>query len=815
MTALQLALLPLIAGTLWYGLGGFVSRVAAGKPGGPISRVLWIPIGLGVSMFVTDGVSRLGIVLPFNAIIVVALALAGFWLQRRHLIADRRTAAWALAGVAPIAAAFGAITLTTGAVISGYLIDTNTGVHALGADYLLHHGSFDSIVPVTSDEAMITRFFVISSYPSGTHAIFGLLGALSGLPLLWVSTPLMGIALAATALASFAAARALGTSRLPATFAAVLASCGALALAFALTGQLKEIVVMPVLIAATAVALAPRSIGDRRAQAVVTAVICAGLYSALGIPGLAWAVPLALFVALRAVFETDLDGRTDLRSGLITLGLTAVIGAVLVAPLLPALADQLGLARSLSSSNAALAADPGNLLMPISKDHALGVWIAADHRINPTSPGRTGLLGGIVALLALAGLVSLARARRGWELLWVGGMLMLWMVLTARGTMWLDSKLVMLYGPVVAIVAARGLWELSTFAGTRLRPDPALAAVLMIGPIAGLALSGEALLQHTGTSTKGRFDELATIDKRFSGKGPVLLTEFDEYANYTLRGVGVSAPGLVEKGGLSGVVRDGEGVGYGRSADVGLLPDSDLEKFPLVATLDSPLRSSPGSAWDKVFDGTYLDVWQRDDARQERVVRHISVTGKEGQAFGTPRCDDVTSAAASAKRAGAQLVVRQQAGQTLQLPVRESRLTFDWQQQFAGSGSVSGDGRLVVTIPSAARGADRQLWLEGVVGRPLRVMNGADRQELGILPRRSGGDGNVVGPVTVPAGTEEVHVEAIQRQLRVGDKTPTVMRRFVLTPAGSPEVVTIDPDEARERLCGGSVSVDWIDVVRR
>jgi len=179
--------------------------------------------------------------------------------------------------VGPVLAAFLGAVILAGPTITGYLADTNTGVHSLGADYLLHHGgSFNAIQPITTDRAMIVRFFVQASYPSGAHALFGLLGALSGASLLWVSTPMMGLCLAVAALTLSHTARRIGVGPVLAAFGGIIVSCGALTFSFGLASELKEIVTLPILIGLTACAVDPLALLRPRALIVVAAGALAG-----------------------------------------------------------------------------------------------------------------------------------------------------------------------------------------------------------------------------------------------------------------------------------------------------------------------------------------------------------------------------------------------------------------------------------------------------------------------------------------------------------------------------------------------------------
>ncbi|MDO9356591.1 MAG: hypothetical protein Q7T55_23030 [Solirubrobacteraceae bacterium] len=806
MTTVQLAIfVPLVAGLLWFGLGALVNHLASGGDDERrLPRLLWPVLGFAASIVLANGISRLGIVLPFNAIIIVALALAGFWLERRHLLPTPKQAGLALVTAGPIVVAFSGAILLAGPTITGYLLDSNTGVHSLGADYLLHHGGDFAAIPRTStDNAMIAQFFVDSSYPSGAHAIYGLLGALTGASLTFVSTPMMGICLAVAGLATAAAARRLDVPPLIAALTGFLVTCGALVFAFGLSSEIKEVVTLPLLAGMTAFAVDPEALRRPRAIIVVGAVFGAALYSVLGVAAAAWAAPLVVFLVLRALV-VPAEGR-DLLGAVRTLGLTAVLGLVLIGPLLPGLADQLQLANNLSASNATLAADPGNLLGPIHKTQALGTWLSSDHRTDPGDRDTTYGIIGITWLLVGAGAFAILRERRWSAALWLAGLVVLWYVLTARGTLWLDSKLVMLSSLTLMLLVGKGVAALASG-----QPRPAVRVALgvaLLGPVGyGVLTSDQMLYASTTTASEERYAELESYDREFKGQGPAFFTEFDEYAMYTLRNLHFVSTGYGDQT-EKPVVEDGPGSAYGQSVDVDRLDVDDLRRFKILITLRSPGRSDPGTDWTRVRQGKFFDVWKRDPAKTERVLRHVSVGSA---AVGKPKCEAITSAAALAEREGAKLVARVASGRTVVSEPDDEKMTPNWQISWRGYKAVSGGGSVPVPIPSDARGQDRSFWISGTVGRPLQLTT-EDGRVLGTFDRLAAGDGNVVGPVTVPAGTGKVIVRSTGRQIRPGDKAPSVLRYFLLAPVDQPVLKTVDPDDAR-LLC--SEQLDWVEVVK-
>lgn len=808
MTTVQLAIfVPLVAGLLSFGLGALVSHLASGGSDAEtrIPRLLWPVLGFAAIIVLTNGVSHLGIVLPFNAIIVVGLGLAGLFLERRALLPSFKQAGLAVITAGPVLVAFSGAILLAGPTITGYLLDSNTGVHSLGADYLLHHGGdFASIPRTSTDAAMVTRFFVDSTYPSGAHALYGLLGSLTGSSLTFVSTPLMGACLAVAALSTAAAARALKVPPLIAAITGFLVSCGALTFAFALSSELKEVVTLPLLAGMTAFALDGRAARTPRQALVVVALLGAAMYSVIGLSCAAWVGPFAILMVARLHLfgpERSIKGAAK------TLGLLVALGLLLIAPLLPGLADQLQLARALSETNASLAADPGNLIGPIHKTQALGIWIGPDHRGAAEDVIYTYGLIAIAWLLVGAGVYGLLRQRQWWPAIWLGVLVALWYLLTARGTLWLDSKLVMLSGITLMLLVAVGVTTLA--ADRRKQGVSVLLAVGLIGPVvAGVILSDYALYESTTTASNERFEELAAIDEKYAGKGPAYFTEFDEYAMYTMRNMHFVGSGYADNI-PHPVVKGDPGVPYGSSTDSDRITTAELQRYPLLVSLRSPQRSAPGSDWDLADQGRFFDVWKRVPARSAKIVRHIPVG--QGQAFDKPKCSAVTAAAALARRENATLVARVAAGPSYTVSLDPATMTPNWAASYAATLGIRRDGRIVQRVPRAARTREQAMYVVGAVGRPLAVKT-EDGRLLGTFERLAAGDGSVSGPVMIPAGQRNLLIESTKRQLRPGTNSPTVARNFIFAPPQEPTLKTVAPADARS-LC--SETLDWIDVVAK
>ena len=123
---------------------------------------------------------------------------------------------------------------------------------------------------------------------------------------------------------------------------------------------------------------------------------------------------------------------------------------------------------------------------------------------------------------------------------------------TRNGSPWADAKALAIASPAVLLMAALGPLALEA-RGARLEAL-GLAAVLVIG-----VLASNAFVYHdVSLAPRERLAELDTVAERTAGRGPLLYTEFEEFAKHFLRDsdpVGASEAFTVS--GLTPVTRDG------------------------------------------------------------------------------------------------------------------------------------------------------------------------------------------------------------------------------------------------------------------
>ena len=139
------------------------------------------------------------------------------------------------------------------------------------------------------------------------------------------------------------------------------------------------------------------------------------------------------------------------------------------------------------------------------------------------------------------------------------------------------------------------------------------AGVLALVITAGVLASDELQYNSAGLAPTARYEELAKVDRAFAGKGPALLTDFDEYSLYSLRDLDVGAPDFIypaarlERGraGLrQAVLTRSDRTGRARQLPADRRPPRPLRATPaarlparvaghLLRGLEAPRRSAP------------------------------------------------------------------------------------------------------------------------------------------------------------------------------------------------------------------------------
>jgi hypothetical protein len=236
-----------------------------------------------------------------------------------------------------------------------------------------------------------------------------------------------------------------------------------------------------------------------------------------------------------------LAGRQSGRRALQLVGAGMIAGLVFALPTWADASGSLQVARSIASTS-----NPGNLNTPLRSTQVFGTWLRASYKQLPVGSDLT--LTNVIILITLvaclAGAVQIVRSRQYALAGWLAAMLAVWLAFSVFATTWVDAKALMLTSPVVVLIAWGGVAALLRASASvrMLRPAAALLALALAGGV----FASDAIQYHgSNLAPTARYEEMASVNARFSGRGPTLFTDFDEYALYELRDLGVGGPDFI------------------------------------------------------------------------------------------------------------------------------------------------------------------------------------------------------------------------------------------------------------------------------
>jgi hypothetical protein len=704
---------PAVLAVLCLGGGLLVDRCG----GGGLPGVLLPAVGLAGLIAVSQLTTDLPASAPATPYAIVAVALAGFGLgvpRLRALVGG--TPDWAAKLGLPIAVYIVAIAPVLFAgrpTFSSYGLLPDSAVHMIGADFLIHHGrDYAHLDPANSYGQYIKAYFA-TSYPSGADTVFGGTAPLLRLPLIWAFQPFNAFVLATAAGPAWLLARALGLRGWWAALAGLTATVPALVYGYELVASIKEITALPLILTMGALVVARRWLDGPIVRVIPFAVVVAGGVSALGVAFGAW-VLVAVVVAVVQLLAAAADSRQLTRS-LSLAGVAAVVALACAWPTWYELSGSLNVAENIAGTT-----NPGNLVRPLDIAQIAGSWFSRAYTSVPQGSDLllTTLLVGITAAAAVLGAIHLIRIRAHALAAWFGLMLAVWLALTAYGATWTDAKILMLTSPVVVLLAWGGV---AAVRASRLRLAGLIAAPALALLLAGGILFSDAVQYHdTPLAPTARYDELASLNSVFAGRGPALFTDFDEWSLYELRSVDIGGPDFVYRPlGLQGVVRY-----HGDPVDLDRVPPNALLAYPLIITRRDPTVSRPPSAYGLLWQGNYYEVWSRLPGAPAALAHigrspHLPVT-----------CAQIGAVAAIARRAGVDLV----AARVVDRVNVDTLSAKDLRQpggSFASSFEMPGTGTW-------------ELWLKGELMSAIRVT--IDGRPLATIEGQV--SGNAINPST-------------------------------------------------------------------
>lgn len=804
-------LFPITLALFALGSGLLLERVA----GIHLPRALILPAGFAALMVTADLLTSSARLADLALPVIAVLAAAGVVVGRRRLRPALRNA-WAVAAAVGVFAVFGAPVFLSGEPsFAGSLVLPDTSNQFALAQRLPKAGHEFQSLPPSSYRRTLEKYFV-SHYPVGPQATLGVLSPVGALDLPWLYQPFLSFMAAMTALALYSLLTPWIARRPLRAAAAFLDAQPALVLSYALQGSIKEVAaVASICLGAALIAAAISKRWPARAL-VVVAVATAAMFVAVGPVALAYFGPMVAIVGAVWVWRV---ARAPGRSELAWAGGALLAAAALAYPVLS------GASIAYTAQKDALigAGDLGHLARPLELGQAAGVWLGGDYRYPPESSSLTYVLIGVVAAAALLGLGWALRRRALGPLMLILTLVSVSAYLLRLGSPYANAKVLMILSPAVLLAAVLGAVAL---ADARRRVGATLLAIVL----AAAVLGSNALAYHGVQSAPyHRYRELLNINERFGGKGPTLLSEYDEYAGFLLRNTRPYAEPEQNPDYAGEPARHPSGLrdpnhrpSVKSSLDIDDLQPQFVQSLPTLVLRRSPTVSRPPANFRRVFAGRYYDVWRRERGAGAPEVRaHLALGADVFSPGGVPRCRDVRYLALTARRIGGELAYVERPKLAMfdpLIPLLQRQAPTRWFRYGAYPHAIVPDGQGDLQGPvRLPQGGRLRLWLEGSFGRGVQVT--VDGRKIGEVAYEPGNAGQYlpVGEVRLAPGSHWVHLFRGGGSLWPGNgggSQSSLVHIGALvfsTPVNEDRTVrTVSASDAG-KLCGRSL--DWIEVL--
>lgn len=772
---------PLVAVGICTGIGLLAERLAGVRLEGGLVP----PLGYAAAIVVLAPLFALGAGEVPGLLLLSVLAVVGFAIT----VERRRPPGWgALTGAATYALHIAPVALSGGATFLGYNLLNDTAIHLALIDWIGDHGTrYLQLAP--SSYAAAIEDYVGSSYPLGSHELLAALHPIAGLDPALIYQPFLALTAGLGAAAVFALLRGDDVPPPVAAVAGSVALGGQLVFSFALQGGIKEIAFITCLAAGAAVAARLGQAERPGAMAGLMALPAAALYGIYGIYAMPWIGVLALLALVLLRHERrSLAGPALAGVGVFLAGIAVVLKGSI---------DYYRHGHDVITAGGEL----GPLAGPLNLLQAGGIWLNGDYRFAPaTNAWLTYLLAGAVVVIAVAGLVVAVRRRAAGPLLLTLPALVALVAVAPLSSPYIDAKLLVVLSPGIAVAACLALAAM-----------PRVAWVSLAVVLGGALLVSDGLAYRMAmVAPMDRLDELALIDKRFKGRGPVLVNEYEEYTKHFIRRSRGSDPYEGWNAGRAQLLDRTLPVG-GHAYDLDQLKPEFVQAYPLIATRRSPAASRPPSNYRRVFRGRWYEVWNRVG---QAPLRHVALGAPPLQPAGRLPCKRIQELAALGPLAAAARPT------PAVIDITQLPLPPGWYRDGADSdmleirkgGSIAVRGSTTTLEGLGSSGGRVRVWLRGRTYRGGSLAVGGTRLPL---PRELNGPNQWIdaGTVTV-AGAQipPISLERPKRSLRPGDAQADHVGPVELVADADPTIVRVKSSDYRE-LCG--VALDWVDVLPR
>jgi hypothetical protein len=480
-------------------------------------------------------------------------------------------------------------------------------------------------------------------YPLGPH---GLAVAVAAVPGLSLGQAFIGEILAIGALTALTALGAL--AEMPAgrrVLAATMVALPYLAASYFAQAAFKEtaeaLFVLAFAIFLIAPGKPPPGLWPRLLYALAPLALMGGIFFSYSFAGLAW--PLAILglwsLSLPAV-RRALRPRSVLRFALRPATLVSVAA-------LAALAVALTIVGPFGFAHGFNKVAGSNTYGPVSPIEALGVWPAANYRLDAVGGAQLSGLAGTIAVLALLVGVAWWVARRETTIpIALGACAVLYLISLPFSGDYSQAKALMIAAPLAMLVAIRPL--LTEFGRRRAENTPISAeigpsagrfrglvrvgwAVLAVAFVGGAAYSSFLALREAPVGPPGHGAELRAFEPIVHGRR-VLYAGQDRYAAYDLLGADTHVP-LVEFPDTS-VSHSPEkpfdtGDAYS-PIDFDSFSRGTLNSFPYVVTSRAAWSSQAPPNFKRIAQTPSYVLWERTGPTPRH--RHVLLEGTEAAA---------------------------------------------------------------------------------------------------------------------------------------------------------------------------------------
>ena len=804
--------LPIVLSLLSLGCGLLLETVSGMR----LPGALLLPGGFIVISLATQFAHMSDLTAVLQTPLVIAMALAGYALSRpwKRFQLDR----WLAGAAAGVYAVFAAPVVLSGhATFTGYIKLDDTAIYQAMLDRAATHAYNVVGLPLGTYKSVLYQGYQFG-YPLGSFLPLDIGHTLLRVDTMWLWQPYLTFLAVLIALGLYQLTSGLVQSRALRACVAFFGTQAALMYGYSLWGGVKELFLPGVILFAAC--LVPRLKDGGPRQVIPLGVASAAVIGGLSVGGGIWILPmlvagLTLLVLYRPANEVPA-----------TIGVYVLTAGALAIPILSVSLYRL---RHLGNGKFLKGGETGNLLRPLNWKQVFGIWPSGDFRNNPTHASLTYLLIAVVALAATFAVVAAWRRGRWEVVVALATALFSCLVYVLSAASWVAGKALASSSPLVLGVALVGI---AVFIDGRRRVEGGVA-LAAIGGVALAAIAGGVLWSNTTQyhaallAPSSRLMELETIGRKFAGKGPALLPEYEPYAaRHFLRDLGAEGAtelrphyiylrGIPKRYATQGASPDVDEFrlrGDRRSADpaarVGLI---DYRTLIIRRTGSS---SRPPSIYSLRFSGRYYDVWQRPP-RLTAIIKHLSL-GSRFQPAGVLDCAKVMDLAQQASAANGLLAA---------FPRPEAIVFEDGHVGVPTEYGPYGEPDptllyratnayervLHFTVPSAGR---YNLWVGGSFSSTLTMY--IDGREVGQQSNQTEWPGNLLsfGSAELTRGTHTLGIRHSGPDLGPGSaaRQPFGLGPFVIAQPINPNAITYVQPNAAHSLCGKSL--DWVEALR-